>query len=106
MIKSGEMNYKIIQEIMDYDNNLDKHNIEQLAARMLLDLTRNTGFEVSKGDLGICWKRDCCDWSDRQADDICGLDQNKITLNDKMKCIYRGTSLHREFETIGLEVLG
>ena len=41
MIKSGELNYKEIQEVMDYDNNLEDHNIEQLSAKLLFDLTRN-----------------------------------------------------------------
>ena len=49
------MNYKAIQEIIDYDINLDNHNIEQLSAKLLFDLTRNTGFIVSKSDLGECW---------------------------------------------------
>ena len=105
IINSGEMNYKAIKEIVAYDNNLGNHNIEQLSAKLLFALTRNTGFEVSKGDLGECWRQSCCEWTDRQADDICGLDQTKFTLNDKMKYIYSGTSLHREFENIGLEVL-
>ncbi len=34
---------------MEYDKHIKEHNIEQLAARLLFDLTRNTGFEVSKG---------------------------------------------------------
>ena len=105
IIKSGEMNYKAIQEIIDYDSNLNNHNIEQLSAKLLFDLTRNTGFEVSKGDLGECWRQNCCEWADRQADDICGLDHTKLTLKDKMKCIYSGTSICGEFENIGLEVL-
>lgn len=104
IIKSGEINYKEIQEIMDYDSSLDNHNIEQLSAKLLFDLTRNTGFEVSKGELGECWWQDCCEWTDRQEDDICGLDQTMLSLNDKMKSVYLGTSLHREFENIGLEV--
>lgn len=105
MIKSGEMNYKAIQEIMNYNNNLTDHNIEQLSAKLLLDLTRNTGFEVSKGTLGECWKQNCCEWVGRQEDDICGLDHTKLALKDKMKSIYLGTSLYGEFENIGLEVL-
>lgn len=105
IIKSGEINYKAIQEIMDYDNNLDNHNIEQLSAKLLFDLTRNTGFEVSKGSLGECWQKSCCEWSDRQVDDICGLDQTGFSLNDKMKQVYWGTSLYREFKNIGLEVM-
>ena len=102
---SGDLNYKEIQEILDYDRNLSNHNIEQLAAKLLFDLTRNTGFEVSKGNLGECWRQNCCEWADRQEDDICGLDQTKLSLNEKMRYIYLETSLHREFENIGLEVL-
>lgn len=64
-----------------------------------------TGFEVSKGDLGECWRKSCCEWSDRQEDDICGLDQTGFSLNDKMKHVYWGTSLYREFKNIGLEVM-
>lgn len=105
IISSGQINYKEIQEILDYDGNLCNHNIEQLSAKLLYDLTRNTGFEVSKGNLGECWRQNCCGWNERQEDDICGLDQTKLSLNDKMRSIYSGTSLQREFENIGLEVL-
>ena len=38
IINSGEMNYKAIQEIMDYDRSLQNHNIEQLSAKLLFDL--------------------------------------------------------------------
>ena len=104
IINSGEMNYKAIQEIMDYDSNLANHNIEQLSAKLLFELTRNTGFEVSKGDLGECWRQNCCEWADRQEDDICGLDKDRLTLNNKMRSIYSGTSLYKKFKDIGLEV--
>ena len=105
IIKTGEMDYKSIREIMTYDSKLKNHNIEQLSAKLLFDLTRNTGFEVSKGDLGECWKSNCCEWSDRQIDDICGLDEMKLTKKDKMQKIYLGTSLQIEFKKIGLEVM-
>lgn len=104
MIKSGELNYKAIQEILDYDNNAEDHNIEQLSAKLLFDLTRNTGFEVSKGKIGECWTRGCCDWTGRQEDDICGLDNARLSLTDKMRGVYAGTSLCSEFSNIGLEV--
>ena len=52
IISSNDMNYKAIQEILDYDSNLHNHNIEQLSAKLLFDLTRNTGFEVFKGKSG------------------------------------------------------
>lgn len=104
-IRFGDMNYKAIREIIDYDNRLDRYNIEQLSAKLLLDLTRNTGFEVSKKNLGVCWSIDCCEWKERQVDDICGLDLTKLTLEDKMKYICIGTSLYSELKKIGLEVL-
>lgn len=103
-LRSGELDYKVIQEVVDYDGNLDNHNIEQLSAKLLFDLTRNTGFEVSKGSIGDCWIKSCCDWGDRQDNDVCGLDYSRLSVTDKMKSIYTGTSLNAEFSNIGLEV--
>lgn len=102
-IQSGELNYKTIQEIMAYDTNLEEHNIEKLSARLLYDLTRNTGFEVSKGNLGECWIKSCCDWTKRQNNDICGLDDRRLSAADKIRHIYTGTSLMEKFSDIGLE---
>lgn len=104
-LNSGEMDYKAIREVVEYDANLNSHNIEQLSAKLLYDLTRNTGFEVSKGKLGKCWVESCCDWTERQPDDICGLDLNRLTVSDKMKHIYAGTGLTREFANVCLEVM-
>lgn len=104
MIQSGELNYKAIQEVLDYDNNVEDHNIEQLSANLLFDITRNTGFEVSKGKIGECWTQGCCEWTGRQEDDICGLDDARLSLTDKMRSVYSGTSLCDEFANIGLEV--
>lgn len=104
MISLEELNYKSIQEILDYDRNIDNHNIEQLSTKLLFDLTKNTGFEVSKGKLGECWTENCCDWIGRQDDDICGLDYERLSLPDKMKSIYLGTSLRDKFKNVGLEV--
>ena len=104
-IQSGELNYKMIQEVVTYDDKLADHNIEQLSTKLLYDLTRNTGFEVSKGLIGDCWIKSCCDWSKRQENDICGLDYDRLSIADKMKSIYVGTSLIREFEKVGLEVV-
>ena len=104
-IGSSELNYKEIQEIMEYDKHIKEHNIEQLAARLLFDLTRNTGFEVSKGAIGECWVKSCCEWEKRQENDICGLDDNRMSVFDKMKNIYEGTSLKEQLTKVGLEVL-
>ena len=97
-------NYKGIREIVEYDKNIEDHNIEQLSAKLLFDLTRNTGFEVSKGVLGECWIKSCCEWKERQEDDICGLDNNRLSVFDKMKRIYTGSSLKQQFPKVGLEV--
>lgn len=96
ILPQGSINIKKI--------NGKEHNIEQLSAKILFDLTRNTGFEVSKGKIGECWIKSCCEWEERQEDDICGLDLNRLTLCEKMKKIYLETSLKAEFQSAGLEV--
>ena len=82
-----------------------KRELEQLSAKLLFDLTRNTGFEVSKGVLGECWIKSCCEWDERQEDDICGLDYNRRSVFDKMKRIYVGSSLKLQIPKVGLEVM-
>lgn len=98
------MNYKDIKEIVAYIKHAGEYNIEQLATKLLFDLTRNTGFEVSKGSIGDCWIKSCCEWPDREENDICGLDHNRLSIYDKMKNIYEGTCLKEQFLTAGLEV--
>lgn len=104
-IQNGNFQYKEIQEIMEYDSGIEEHNIEQLVAKLLFDLTRNTGFEVSKGTLGECWTKSCCEWEGRQEDDICGLDYNRLSVFNKMKSICEESSLKEQFFKIGLEIL-
>lgn len=104
MIQSGEVDYKDIREIIEYNENVDNYNVEQLSARILFDLTRNTGFEVSKGSVGECWIKSCCEWEERMPDDICGLDARRLPLKEKMKQICEGTSLMKQFQSISLEV--
>lgn len=100
---------KAVKTLQDTENKyiivFDNLHIEQLAARLLFDLTRNTGFEVSKGVLGECWIRSCCEWEKRQEDDICGLDNSKLSVLNKMKRIYVGSSLKMQFPKVGLEVV-
>lgn len=103
-IETGKTNYKDIKEIVEYDEHIDEHNIEQLSAKILFELTRNTGFEVSKGNIGDCWVKSCCEWENRMADDICGLDYRRLPIYDKMKCIYEETCLQEQFRVAGLEV--
>lgn len=104
-IETGNLNYKAIKEIVEYSEHLYDYNIEQLSAKILFDLTRNTGFEVSKGTIGQCWIKSCCEWEKRMEDDVCGLDNNRLQLADKMRHIYEGTCLIKQFESIGLEVV-
>ncbi len=103
ILSDGELDYKQTSEIMKYDVNLGDRNIEQLSAKLLYDLTRNTGFEVTKRKIGDCWIRPCCSWETRQEDDICGLDKVRLRLDEKMKAIYDGTSIKKEFRKAGLE---
>ena len=103
-IQSGDMDYKAIKEIIEYDKNIDEHNVEQIVAKILFDLTRNTGLEVSKGSIGDCWIKSCCDWKERAKDDICGLNYSKLSISDKMKIIYEETCLKEQFSIAGLEV--
>lgn len=103
-IQNGEINYKDIREIIEYNENVDNYNVEQLSAGILFDLTRNTGFEVSKGSVGECWIKSCCEWEERMPDDICGLDVSRLPVKEKMKRICKGTSLLKQFQDMGLEV--
>lgn len=101
-IENGIMDYKDMQEIAEYDEHIVNHSIEQLAAKLLFDLTRNTGFEVSKGNIGDCWIKSCCEWNNRMEDDICGLDHSRLPIHDKMKNIFEGTCLKERFREAGL----
>lgn len=103
-IKTGELNYKDIQEIIEYDNHIDRHNVEQLASKILFDLTRNTGFEISKGNIGECWIKSCCEWEERTDNDVCGLNSGRLSVYEKMKSIYEGTCIKEQFQAAGLEV--
>lgn len=104
-IQNDELNYKDIREIILYNENVDNYNVEQLSAKILFDLTRNTGFEVSKSNIGECWIKSCCEWGQRMPDDVCGLDASRLQLKEKMQHICKGTSLLMQFQNIGLEVV-
>lgn len=102
-IETGELNYKDIKEIVAYDEHLGMHNVEKLAAKLLFDLTRNTGFEVSKAEIGECWVKSCCEWRERMDDDVCGLDFSRLSAFEKMKSIYEKSCLKEQFQAVGLE---
>ena len=75
---------------------------EQFAAKLLLEITRNTGFETGKGKLGDCFKNSCCEWLERQPDDKCGLDANRLTFSEKMNDIAKHSSITSELTRLGI----
>ena len=77
-------------------------NTEQLSAKLLFEITRNTGFETTKGMISDCFMVDCCDWANREDDDICGLDDNRITADKKIKDIFEYSVLKDSFAKAGL----
>ena len=104
-VQNPSTDYKKLKEIKEYYSRVDTINLEQLSAKLLFDLTRNTGFEISKGFIGKCWISSCCEWAERQDDDICGLDESRLSLIKKMQAILQNTSLEAEFRKIGMEAL-
>ena len=71
----------------------------------MFDITRNTGFEVSKKSVGPCWILTCCEWNERAEDDICGLNEARISVRGKMCQIYNHSEdLVKEFKAVGIEV--
>ena len=92
--------YKTVPEIRKIFLQINEYNIEQFVSKLLYLITRNTGFEVTKGSLGICWRTDCCSFFNRQPDDLCGLDKSRLPLHDKMLQIVKNTGLQRELSIL------
>jgi len=86
-------------KLTKYDTN---KNTEQLAASLIRDITRNTGFETNKSELGKCFVNDCCTWAEREPDDICGLDINRLGYVIKRKTLVEKSSLKKSFSKVGL----
>lgn len=102
---NNPLSYINDDSIKGYFSCLNENNIEQICARVLFDITRNTGFEVSKRSVGPCWIMNCCDWIDRADDDICGLNENRLSVYGKMYAIFTNTSVLCEgFKAANLEV--
>ena len=79
-----------------------EYNTEQLAAKLLFGITRNTGFETDKSKLGPCFVANCCDWNSRQKNDLCGLDQEKPNAKEKIKQLVFDSLLKSAFTEAGL----
>ncbi len=77
-------------------------NTEQLSSKLLFQITRNTGFETGKGKLGDCFVVDCCDWKARGDDDNCGLDETRLTSDNKIRQIVENSVLKDAFAKAGL----
>lgn len=89
----------VIRETLGYSKKL---NTEQLSAKMLFEITRNTGFETTKGKLGECFIIDCCNWEARAEDDICGIDRKRLASDDKIRTIFDYSVLKDSFAKAGL----
>lgn len=87
---------------------MDKHssciNFEQLCAKLLFEITRNTGFEVTKGSLGECWYVSCCNYSKRDSSDVCGLDLVRLNSYEKALELFKKTGLESSFNSIGVSL--
>ena len=77
-------------------------NSEQIAAKLLFEITRNTGFETDKSQVGDCFINTCCEWTGRQSDDLCGLDSHRISAGEKAKQLVNRSVLKEAFEGVGL----
>ncbi len=101
MISDGIDNndYLKIFELTKYNKN---SNSEQLAASLLKDITRNTGFETNKRKLGECFVNDCCTWEKRQSDDICGLDFGRLLSKEKKYLLINRSALNNSLKEVGL----
>lgn len=77
-----------------------RKNSEQIASRLLYEITRNTGFETDKSHVGECFINSCCEWEDRSEDDICGLDGRRINSAQKARILVDHSMLKKAFERI------
>ena len=97
LVNNGDKNK--FRSVYDFS---DKYNTEKIAAKLLYEITRNTGFETDKSKIGDCFVNNCCEWNDRQANDVCGLDKNKLTASEKMEQIIRHSILNAAFKEANL----
>lgn len=89
------------QEFVSLFPYAESHNNEQTAAALLYEITRNTGFETDKGKLGACFAVSCCE-EERQSDDLCGLDRDRLTADEKSRELVSRSILEDAFRKAGL----
>ena len=80
----------------------ESKNSEQIAAKLLYEITRNTGFETDKSQTGDCFINTCCEWAGRQSDDLCWLDSHRISAGEKAKLLVDRSVLKAAFKGVGL----
>lgn len=83
-------------------NFAERKNSEQIAAKLLYEITRNTGFETNKGKIGGCFLSDCCSFVNRGADDICGLDNQRLSSSEKKAQLLEFSVLKSALKEVGL----
>ena len=93
---------QMLSSLREAVNLSETMNTEQIAAKMLFEITRNTGFETTKSKVGACFTVDCCKWNERQSNDICGLDERRLTADEKAKVIFEHSVLKDSFAKAGL----
>ena len=101
MIVSNGGTANELSELKEIILHVQDINTEQIAAKLLYEITRNTGFETDKGSLGPCFFVDCCDWHGRQPNDLCGLEHNKISAHAKAENLVEYSVLKRALEGVG-----
>ena len=79
-----------------------KMNTEKIAAKLLTEITRNTGFETNKKQVGFCFVNSCCEWDDRQENDLCGLDDKRLSVSEKIEQMVNHSNLQAAFQEVGL----
>lgn len=98
----SESTAEALAVLRDIEEKYKAYNSEQIAAKLLFEITRNTGFQTDKGELGKCFVNDCCTWMERQKDDICGLDDNRIDAKEKIRILIDQSVLKEAFRKVDL----
>lgn len=79
-----------------------KMNTEKIVAKLLTEITRDTGFETNKKQVGFCFVNSCCEWDDRQENDLCGLDDKRLSVSEKIEQMVNHSILQAAFQEVGL----
>ena len=77
-------------------------NTEQISAKLLQELTKNTGFYTEKGCLGSCFIENCCNYYERSQDNNCGLDVQKLSGEEKKKQLIEHSCIKNALSEVGL----